>query len=435
MRFLTTLFFLAGLPLFLFAQDLYFPPLEGSEWATRTPLEAGMDPDSVAALTQFLADNNTKGFLLLQDGRIVIEAYFDSFTQDSIWYWASAGKSLMGMLLGLAQEDGYLSIEDPAADYLGSGWTSCPPGGEEAVLLRHQLSMSSGFDDSVEPTGSADNCFTPDCFICMVEPGTRWAYHNSAYRILQNVLEVATGINKNPYTRQRLGNRIGMEGFWFNYVFFSTPRDMARFGLLTLAQGVWAGDTILRDTGYFEAMLESSQPANPAYGYLWWLNGKSFYQLPGFQVDLPGSLVPEAPADMVAALGRDDQKIYVVPSHNLVVVRMGESAGGISPSASSFDNQLWQRLNGLWLTTSLSGDLASASALRAFPNPASTYIQMQLPEPEGMIELWDELGRLVRQQAITDANPKLSILDLPRGWYVLRWYNGKNTLQQKVLLH
>jgi len=434
MRFLTTLFFWACFSLFISAQGLYFPPLDGSDWETRTPGEAGMDPDSVAALTQFLDEKNTKGFLLLLDGRIVIEEYFDNFTRDSIWYWASAGKSLMGMLTGLAQEDGYLSIEDPAADYLGSGWTSCSPAEEEAVLLRHQLAMSSGFDDSVEPPGSTDNCFTPNCFHCMVEPGTRWAYHNSVYRILQNALESATGVNKNQYTRQRLGDRIGMEGFWFNYVFFSRPRDMARFGLLTLAEGVWNGDTLLRDTAYFRAMLEPSQPANPAYGYLWWLNGKSFYQLPGFQIDIPGPLVPAAPADMVAALGRDDQKIYVVPSRNLVVVRMGESAGGVNPTASSFDNQLWERLNGLWVTTSLAENTEAPLALRVFPNPASDHIRLELPEPGGTIELWDGLGRLVRQQAATAANPKLGTADLPRGWYVLRWYNGKNTLQQKVLL-
>ncbi|MCB0588386.1 MAG: serine hydrolase, partial [Phaeodactylibacter sp.] len=122
-----------------------------------------------------------------------------------------------------------------------------------------------------------DNCFDPECFQCLAAPGTRWAYHNSAYRIVQDVMEEATGIGKNIYTFTRLGNRIGMAGLWFDYIFYSRARDMARFGLFTLARGNWNGTAVLSDTAYFNAMTNSSQPVNPSYGYLWWLNGKPSY--------------------------------------------------------------------------------------------------------------------------------------------------------------
>ena len=198
------------------AQNLYFPPLTGTEWARLEPEELGWCTDKVDSLIRFVEEKDSKAFIILKDGKIVVEEYFGTFTQDSIWYWASAGKSLMGMLIGLAQEDGRLSIEDPTSDYLGEGWTSCPAEEERRITIRHQISMSTGLDDSLEPPGGIDNCFDPECFQCLAEPGARWAYHNSAYRIVQDVMEEATGINKNVYTLTRLGNRIGMSGLWFN---------------------------------------------------------------------------------------------------------------------------------------------------------------------------------------------------------------------------
>ncbi len=89
----------------------------------------------------------------------------------------------------------------------------------------------------------------------------------------------------------------------------------------------------------------SSQSLNEAYGYMWWLNGKSTYRLPQTQFEFSGSLIPNAPNDMFCALGRDDQKIYVVPSRDLVITRMGEPADNINFALSSFDNDLWEQIN------------------------------------------------------------------------------------------
>jgi hypothetical protein len=66
--------------------------------------------------------------------------------------------------------------------------------------------------------------------------------------------------------------------------------------------------------------------------------------VPTSQMAFPVSLIPNAPADLYAALGKDDQKIYVVPSQNLVVIRMGNAAGGFSFAVSGFDNELWGKL-------------------------------------------------------------------------------------------
>ena len=123
-----------------------------------------------------------------------------------------------------------------------------------------------------------------------------------------------------------------------------TTREAARFGSLVLKKGKWDNTTILGDQTYFNAMTNSSQTFNNSYGYLWWLNGKSSFMVPCLQTVFPGSMVANAPADMIMALGKDDKKIYVVPSLNVVVVRLGDAASNSTLGPSSFDNELWGRL-------------------------------------------------------------------------------------------
>lgn len=117
-----------------------------------------------------------------------------------------------------------------------------------------------------------------------------------------------------------------------------TAPDMARVGLLVARGGDWNGRSVLKDPRYLATALDSSQDLNPSYGYLWWLNGKSAHVLPGPPVRRPGPIIPSAPTDLVAALGKDDQTIYVCRSLDLVVTRIGANPGG------GFDVELWRRL-------------------------------------------------------------------------------------------
>jgi hypothetical protein len=72
-------------------------------------------------------------------------------------------------------------------------------------------------------------------------------------------------------------------------------------------------------------MINTSQNLNESYGYLWWLNGKSTFMVPSLQIRFPGSFTPNAPSDMVCGMGKDGQYICVVPSLDLVLVRMGQN--------------------------------------------------------------------------------------------------------------
>ena len=131
------------------ANDLYFPPLAGNTWETLSPSTLGWDETKIQPLYDFMEQQNSKAFIVLKDGKIVLEKYFGNFTQDSIWYWASAGKTITSFLVGKAQEDGFLKITEPTSKYLGKGWTVCPTDKEDKITIRHQLTMTTGLDDGV----------------------------------------------------------------------------------------------------------------------------------------------------------------------------------------------------------------------------------------------------------------------------------------------
>jgi hypothetical protein len=159
----------------------------------------------------------------------------------------------------------------------------------------------------------------------------------------------------------------------FNNVFFSTPRSMARFGLLILNKGKWDTTTIMSDTIYFNQMINTSQSINKSYGYLWWLNGKESYMLPQTQLVFPGYLCPNAPADMIAALGKNGQFLNVVPSQNLIFVRMGNAPDTVFVP-TLLNNDIWKLLNPIISTsTSISNELNKLNTTffleQNFPNP------------------------------------------------------------------
>lgn len=323
----------------------YFPPLTGAAWETTSPVSLGWNEAELNNLYSYLQQKNTKAFLILKNGRMVAEKYFGTFSADSNWYWASAGKTVTAFLVGIAQQEGKLNIGNKTSQYLGTGWTSLPLAKENLITIRHQLTMTSGLDEDVQPD---NDCTLPACMRYKADAGTRWAYHNAPYTILDKVVEAETGTTYNNYFQQKIRDRIGMNGLWikngYNNVYWSTPRSMARFGLLMVNKGRWDATTILSDTNYFNNQVNTSQSLNLSYGYLTWLNGKASHMLPTLQAVFPSGMVPNAPADLYAALGKNDQKIYVVPSQNLVVVRMGESAGNVQLALSGFDNELWGKL-------------------------------------------------------------------------------------------
>lgn len=333
-------------------EALYFPPLSGNTWETTDAASLGWNTNQIPALYEFLEANDTRAFILLKDGKIVLENYWgqkisstESFDANSFWYWASAGKTITATLIGIAQEEGLLNIDDPSSQYLGEGWTSLSPSQESQITIKRQLTMTTGLDYEVADL----MCTEPACLQYMAPPNTQWYYHNAPYTLLDGVLENATGRSRTLYTNEKIAQKIGMNGFWsqvgYNGIYFSTPRSMARFGLMILNDGDWGETPIISDKAYLQAMTNSSQSLNPAYGYLWWLNGKTSIVYPGNPNSFSGVLAPQAPSDMIAGLGANGQILDIIPSQRLVVIRMGEapSDGGEVPVI--FHNLMWEKIN------------------------------------------------------------------------------------------
>ncbi|MBK0381370.1 serine hydrolase [Pedobacter sp. SD-b] len=324
---------------------MYFPPKNSNDWEKISPKSLNWDEEELNRLYPYLESKHTNAFIILKNGKMVCEKYFGNFTDKSFWYWASAGKTVTGLLVGIAQSEGLLNINHKTSDYLGEGWTAAPIEKENLITIKDQLSMTTGLDDSEAEI----QCTQPSCFQYKTDAGTRWSYNTATYTVLDRVIEKASGKSFNDYFNARIKNKIGMIGFWKttktnNNVLFSDARSMARFGLLLLNKGKWGENYILKDENYFNAQINSSQGINPSYGYLTWLNGKNGYMLPTSQRKFSDYLIPNAPADLFAALGKNDQKIYVVPSQNLVVIRMGEKSGNSHAALSNFDNELWGKL-------------------------------------------------------------------------------------------
>ena len=326
-------------------ETLYFPPLSGDVWETKSIADLGWKQAAVQPLLDYLELKNSKGFIILVNGRIVMENYFNGHSATTPWYWASAGKTLTATMTGIAQQEGLLNINNKVSDYIGTGWTSLPLAKENLITNKHLLTMTSGLDDTTDDV-------TPAKLIYKADAGTRWAYHN-VYVKLQDVVAQASGQTWSNYFNSKLRDKIGMSGSWLqvdnNSVYYSTTRSMARFGLLMYNKGKWEKNTILNET-YFNEATNTSQNINLGYGYLWWLNGKTSYHLPQSQLQFKGSLIPTAPNDMFMALGKNDQKIYVIPSKKMVVIRMGEVANPTNPTfaLSGFDEELWTKISALY---------------------------------------------------------------------------------------
>jgi CubicO group peptidase (beta-lactamase class C family) len=403
-----------------FAQNLYFPPLTGNQWETISPSELGWCSDSLNSLIDYVGDNNSKAFIILKGGKIVVEEYFGTFTQDSLWYWASAGKSLTSVLVGIAQQQGLLSIDDPSSQYLGAGWTSCTPEQEAAITIRNQLSMNSGLDDGVPESA----CTLNTCLQYLTAPGNRWSYHNAPYTLLDGVIENAAGVSLNNFLLNNVSLRTGIYGLYvqiqYNNVFFSKARNFARFGLLAQNRGVWANDSILTDQTYFTEMVNPSQNLNQAYGYLWWLNGYDSFMLPQSQITFNGALMPDAPMDLFSGIGKDDQYVMVSPSEDMVVVRMGNNPDGIEALVPTLlGNEIWKRILGLACGPLTTGQKNDIHKFTVYPNPGNGIIHIQSTNSEiiNEIKVIDCIGRTVLTSKI-NLN-ELDMSSLSKGIYTI----------------
>ncbi len=394
----------------------YFPPLAGNQWDTLSPKRFGYCEERIDSLYAVLDRNHSKAFILLKDGKIVLEKYFDKFTQDSNWYWASAGKTLTAAVVGILEGQKKLSLTEKTSTYLGEAWTSLSKQQEDSITIWHQLTMTSGLDDAPE---NAD-CTDPSCLTYKSPVGQRWAYHNAPYTLLDQVIAAASGKSINQVVYTELALQMGLKVVYLkigpNNVAFSTPRNFARFGVLLLNQGKWASKQLI-PSDFFHNMVATSQNLNPSYGYLTWLNGKEKFMVPQSQFRFSGDCMPGGPSDLFMALGKDGQQIHVSPSENLVWIRMGESPETQNPLVSmDLGAEIWERINALSCGNLEITTLETQNMVLSNPLVAGS----ELPIQTGI--LVDVSGRVTHF-----SDGKLPV-HLAAGLYYVRWIGGSRRI-------
>lgn len=409
------------------AQNLYFPPVSGQVWEIMDPTDLGWCNEKIQSMYTYLDHSGSKAFIVLKDGKIVLEKYFGNFTKDSLWVWNSAGKTLTAFTIGIAQQQGFLNISDTTSRYLGTGWTSLTPIQEEKITIRHQLTMTTGLNDI------NFECTTPSCLTYIADAGTRWAYHNAPYTLLDNVITATTGQTLNAFVTQKIKVPTGITGAYvqigYNNVFVSNARSMARFGLLLLARGNWNGTSVLNDPNYFDAMTTSSQNINPSYGYLTWLNGKSSFMIPQVQLHFPGPIMPSAPSNVFAAIGKNGQLINIDADQNLVFIRMGQNDGN-SLVSTQYNDTIWQKINDLHCTNSIYQ--ISEITASIYPNPAIQSIRIQSISNIEKVIIQDALGKTY--PLVDLGNEQFDISALKAGVYFVTIHSEHQKSIHKILI-
>ena len=313
----------------------------GAEWSTTDPAAAGFDKAALDELSKAAEANGSNCLLVTRNGKLVTESYWNGKDADSPQEVFSATKSYTSALVGIAQGEGKLKIDDSASKFIPE-WAGTPA---EKVTVKNLLSNDSGrhWDYQTDYLKMAAGAPDKDKFAIDLgqdnAPGEVWVYNNSAIQTLDAVLKKATGQDTTAYAKAKLLDPIGMSHSKMtkdsvgNALTFmglqSTCRDMARFGWLALNKGMWDGKQVL-PAGWIEQSTKPSQKLNAAYGFLWWLNRKGVQ--PGGvgptsaeqEAGKPeGQLVPGAAENVFWALGLGDQIIAIYPDTGVVSVRLG----------------------------------------------------------------------------------------------------------------
>jgi CubicO group peptidase (beta-lactamase class C family) len=322
----------------------------GDAWPAIEPAAAGFDPGSLERLHENAGAAGSSCLVVARDGAVVAERYWDGATADTTHQAFSVTKSVTSILVGIAQDEGVLALDDPAANHIPE-WRDTD---SASVTVEDLLSGDSGrqWDFATDYRGMAIGAPDKTAFAVGLgqdaPPGEVWAYNNSAVQALSAVLESATGEDPAEYARSRLFEPIGMATSSMttdsagNVLTFmglqTTCLDLARFGHLMLNHGAWAGEQVVSPDYVEQATGRSSTDLNAAYGLLWWLNHEGAIASPRLATTgvedaavAEGRLAPGAPDDVFWALGFRNQVVAVIPSEGIVAVRMGAAPPADAP--------------------------------------------------------------------------------------------------------
>ena len=307
------------------------------------PNPRGVDLDALKAASDWAfnrptAEQDTLSLLVLHRGEIIHERYapgIDVNTRTRTW---STAKSIAVTLFGMLVDEGHLALDAP----LGIEWLpeliSPESDPRNDITLRHLLNMSSGLYpvDSFRMeyvTGSGLSYWAGASSVdgarrrgLVRKPGTFWDYENYDTLVATYAMKQALGDDEayHDFPRSALFDRIGMRNtlvstdrfgdFIFSSQVYTNARDLARFGLLYLQNGVWNGERLISQEwiDFVRTPAPATSDRGNFYGGQWWLVSDDR---------------SDVPKDAYSTDGNRGQYVVVVPSHDLVIVRRGLDYG------------------------------------------------------------------------------------------------------------
>ena len=266
------------------------------------------------------------GFIVIHKGIPVAEKYKPGFNKKTRFLSWSMAKSFTNAMAGIMVMEGKLALDQPA------GIPAWQNDDRRHITINHLMQMQSGLRWNEDYGNRSDvtlmlyeNLNFADFASnqSMEFPaGSHWYYSSGSTNIVSELMRKKFDRDDQywAYIHTRLFNKIGMHDALFevdptgtqvgsSYI-FATVRDYARFGLLYLQDGVFNGERILPE-GWVRYTTQPSSDSKGSYGSSFWLNRGKYY--------------PSAPPDMISCNGYNGQRIFIIPSRDLIIVVVGNS--------------------------------------------------------------------------------------------------------------
>ncbi|WP_327144119.1 serine hydrolase domain-containing protein [Nocardia sp. NBC_01327] len=309
-------------------------PAGADAFGRSDPAAAGIDPTALSDAIDFGSSKGAYAIQVYRHGCLVGDR---TGTGNLPLPLASASKGVASVAIGRAITMGYFSLDDP----LGKFFPQADPA-HAALTVRQVLNQTTGlrFSWAADIAGIAtdevlQNLEAPFAF----EPGTTFQYSQAVLVLLPKIVEITTGMDFQDFVQRELMSPLGIDrGNWIwlrdrsgntavNGGMAMRADDIARLGQLMLDNGHW-GDRQLIDPDYIR---QAQQPtaANGGYGFLFWLNAGDSYKtatVPTAKV-FEHAMFPGAPRDLYSFVGALGQFVAIIPSRDMVIVRLGVPAG------------------------------------------------------------------------------------------------------------
>jgi len=341
-------------------QTYQTPKQTNDGWQTAAPADVELDESKLREAVERIQDKtyqNVDSLLIVKDGKLVFEVYFDGYEWDYdspqfrgevVRYGpetrhnlASVTKSFTSILVGIALDQGAIqSVDDPVFSYFPH-YAHLSDERKATITLKHLLTMSSGlqWNEGELPYSNPNNdlvrLFTepdPIGFILarplVTEPGAEFYYGGDNTNLLGEAIRSATGQRMDAFAEEHLFSPLDITDYAWDFInpdmihasgnLQLRPRDMAKLGQLCLNGGVWEGQRIVTEAWIAESTQKHvTHSATSGYGYQWWL--ETYH-------------VGSTSVDTFAALGWGGQRIIVLPDWEMVVVFTGGNYASGDPS-------------------------------------------------------------------------------------------------------